>query len=240
IITTRKLKKEFSLEHLLREDFPDLFIITHSLELLQKIPLRENIFAELISTRYEQKKTRSLYEFCISNGVKYVASNPIYFLNKDDYLIHQTVTAIRTGTTIENINSADLADEEFYFKDPAQIEKIWRKLPDALNNIEFIKDDCNVDLGLGRYKFPVYPSDEDPFSLLWQLSFEGLSKRYNPVTPQAKERLLYELNVINDLHLSNYFLVVWDILKEARRRGMITIGRGSAANSIVSYCLGFT
>ncbi len=242
IITSRKLKEDFSLVKLLRNDFPDLFIVTHSLELLKNIPVRNNIFAELISTKKEKKKTRELYEFSLLKGIPGVPSHPIYFPEKDDYIIHKTVSAIKNRSTLDNLNSSLLVDDEFYFKDPAQLDKLWNKFPKEIKNLNYIVDNCNVDLELGQYKFPRYktPENEESFSLLWRLSFEGLSKRYSNITSEIISRLKYELDVISELNLADYFLVVWDILRETKRRRMMTIGRGSAANSIVSYCLGFT
>lgn len=242
IITTKKLKPDFSLIKLLASEYPNLFIITGSLELLQKIPLRTNIFAELISTNHKKAATRKLYEFAKSKGVRCVASNPVYFLDKDDFLLHKVITAIRTRGNLVNLKSEDLVDEEYYFKDPHRLDELWHGLPDALSNINYIIDNCNVDLGIGKYKFPVFKTndDNDSFSFLWGLSFQGLGQRYTKITDDIRKRLEYELSVIDDLGLSDYFLVVWDIVREAKRRAMMMIGRGSAANSLVSYCLGFT
>jgi DNA polymerase III alpha subunit len=161
-------------------------------------------------------------------------------LNKEDFIIHKTITAIKNRQTLENIDHSNLADEEFYFKDPAQLDKLWRNLPEALENINYIVEQCDVDLKLNQYKYPVFPSSGNSFSLLHDLSYEGLRQRYDVITPLIEDRLTTELQTINELYLSDYFLVVWDILKEAKRRRMMTIGRGSAANSMVSYCLGFT
>jgi len=242
IITTKKLKQEFSLVNLLAAEYPNLFIITGSLKLLQKIPLRQNIFAELISTEHRKGVTRKLYEFAKAKGMRYVASNPVYFIDKEDFLLHKTLTAIRTRGNVTNLTSNVLADEEYYFKNPHLLDDLWRGLPEAVANIDYIIDNCNVDLGIGKYKFPVFKTndDNDSFSFLWGLCFEGLSQRYIKITDDIRKRLEYELGVIDDLDLADYFLIVWDIVREAKRRSMMMIGRGSAANSLVSYCLGFT
>ena len=84
------------------------------------------------------------------------------------------------------------------------------------------------------------PSGETSFSYLWKVAFEGMSKRYRPITEKVVNRLQYELEVIDEMGYCDYFLVVWDIVNEAKRRNMMNIGRGSAANSLVSFCLGFT
>lgn len=246
IITTRKLKDDFRVIDLLHEDVSNLFLISSSMKLLkeskdliQKFP---NFYVELIVTKKLKKKTRALYQFAKDNGIKFVASQPTYFETKEDHFLHRVVSAIREKSTIENIDESLLVDEEFYFHSPKEIEKIWSKLPEALNSLEYITENCNVDLKFGEYKFPIFPlpKEENAYSMLWKLAFEGLKNKYRPLTQKAIDRLKYELEVIEELGFSNYFLIVWDIVREAERRRIITIGRGSAADSLVSYCLGFT
>ena len=242
IITTKKLKEDFSLTNLLQTYFPNLFIITNSLKLLKNIPRHNNIFAELISTKAKRSRTKVLYNYAVQNNIPFVASNPIYFLDEKDFLIHKVVTAIKNRETISNLDEENLVDKEFYFKDPKKTFKLWSSIPDAIKNLNYIIENCNVDLQLGKLKFPLFQSSsyENSILLLKNLSFDGLKKRYDIITKKIEDRLNEELGVINDMGFADYFLVVWDISKEAKRRGMMTIGRGSAANSIVSYCLGFT
>ncbi len=256
IITSRKLRESmpsaednFSLIKLLQNDFPNLFIITSSLELLRNIPLngngRKNIFAELIAVKNKGSITRSLYEFAKLNKLSCIASNPVYFLNKEDYILHKVLRTISERGTIENISVDNPVDEEYYFKDPAELMQLWKNLPEAIANTYFIAENCNVNLEIGKYKFPSFESfnnfnDIDAFTTLWNLAFEGLYRRYPEGNSKAADRLNSELEVIFYMELTDYFLVVWDILREAKKRGMMHIGRGSAANSIVSYCLGFT
>ena len=241
IITSRKLKDDFSLIKLLQNNFPNLFIITSSLELLKNIPLKQNIFAELITTKKWEGRTRNLYEYASLKKISYVASNPVYFLNREDHLIHKVLKTINERGTLENIHADELVDEGFYFKNPGELMQLWKNLPQAVESTYFIAENCNVDLELGKYKFPsLKNSNEDTFTILWKLAFDGLRQRYSNSSSEAVDRLNRELDVIYNLHLTDYFLVVWDILREAKGRGMLHIGRGSAANSIVSYCLGFT
>jgi DNA polymerase III alpha subunit len=243
IITSKKLKPDFSLVGLLQDYFPNLFIIIHSYHLLCEVPPYDNIFAELIISNEKRKKeSRLLYKTAMERKIKVVASNPVFFSAPEQYLLHKIVTGIKHRKMLTTLNPGDLTDEEFYFKNPSFLYKEWSRIPSAIENIYYITENCNVDLMLGKYKFPTLPDnqDENSFSLLWQLTHTGLEKRYKKITPEIRARLDMELNVINDLSLADYFLIVWDILREAKRRGMLTIGRGSAANSIVSYCLGFT
>jgi DNA-directed DNA polymerase III PolC len=256
IITSRKLlesmppaEDNFSLIKLLRNYFPNLFIITSSLELLQNISVnentRKNIFVELIAVKKHESSARNLYEFANSKKLAYIASNPVYFLNKEDYILHRVLRTINERGTIENIFPDDPVDEEFYFKNPGELMQLWKNLPEAISNTYYIAENCNVDLEIGEYKFPSFQrfnnfNDENTFTTLSNLAFNGLYQRYPKDNTEAVRRLHRELDIILDRGLTNYFLVVWDILREAKRRGMMHIGRGSAANSIASYCLGFT
>ncbi len=246
ITTSRKIKENFSLVKIFDENLEDVFIITSSMPLLKEIyqyqKLRKNLFVELIAAKKHKSKTRELFDFAKAKGLQFIASNPTYFLTPDDYLLHKVVTAIRLNTTLENLSEDDLVDEEYYYKSNKELRQIWRGLPLALESTSRIAAGCNVDLALGVNKFPSFPlpPDETPFSLLWKACFEGLGKKYHPITEEAVKRLQYELSVIDELGLSEYFLVVHDIVCEAKLRRMRLIGRGSAANSLVSYCLGFT
>jgi DNA polymerase III alpha subunit len=242
IITSRKLNDDFSLKNLLKKKLENLFILTPSIELTKDIQPEDNLFVELIASKKEKSNNRNRYNFALEKGFKFIVTNPIYFLEEKDYLLHKTLTAIRLKTNIDNLQPEDLADEEFYFKDPKSIEREWKNLPEACVNSELIAKDCNVDLKLSEYKFPAYstPSNIPADTLLWNESFKGLEKRFSSVTDQAKKRLEMELSVISEMGFSNYFLIVWDIVNEAKRRGMMTIGRGSAANSFVAFCLELT
>jgi DNA-directed DNA polymerase III PolC len=246
IITSRKLKDDFFLIDLFHQDLTDLFVITSSLQLLEKIKhcinWGENIYAELVVTEKQKRKTRKLYEFAKANGLQVVASHPAYFQKPDDYLLHKVVTAIRLNSTLENVDESELVDEELCLKSADDLLKTWRSLPEAIWNVDHITQNCNVNLEFGKYKFPVFslPSGETSFSYLWKICFNGLAEKYQPITEKAVKRLQYELEVIDELGFSDYFLIVWDIAREAHKRKMMTIGRGSAANSLVAYCLDFT
>ena len=246
IITTRKLKENFSLLDVVKNVSDNLFILTSSIHLLEELltctRIHKNLYVELIVTDKQKTKTRVLYNFAKKNNLQIIASHPAYFLKSEDFVLHRTVTAIRLNKTFENLDESDLVDEEYYLKTPEEIKSTWKSLPEALWNMDYIAKNCNVNFEFGKYKFPVYPipNSDNAFSYLWKICFQGLSEKYQPITDKAVKRLQYELEVIDDLGFCDYFLVVWDIVREARRRGMMTIGRGSAANSLVSYCLDFT
>ncbi|MGE5354073.1 MAG: PHP domain-containing protein [Acidobacteriota bacterium] len=246
LITARNLKEDFCLEDVFRTDLNNLYVISSSLKLLNKIKgcrcWKENIFAELIVTDRHKKKTRALYDFARANALQVVASHPSYFLKPEDYLLHRVVSAIRLNSTLHNLPVESLADEEYCLKSADEMKILWKALPEALWNIEQIVRGCNVELELGTQKFPVFslPEGETAFSYLWKVAFRGLEEKYKPITEKAIKRLQHELEVIEELNYTDYFLIIWDIIREARKRGMVSIGRGSAANSLVSYCLDFT
>ena len=246
IITSRKLKDDFSLAGLLKQNLDNLFIITSSIELLKTINCEDavpkNLFVELVITEKQKRKTRVLYELAKEKNFPIAASHPAYFAKKEDYTLYKTMNAIRLGTTLDNIKETELADKECYLLSSSEMRKKWKALPEALLNVEKIARSCHVDLELGKYKFPLFPlpAGETAFSFLWKISFRGLEERYQPITDQSVKRLQYELEVIDEMGFCDYFLIVWDIIREAKGRGIHHIGRGSAANSLVAYCLAFT
>ena len=245
IITERKLNENFSLTELMKNISDNLFVVTPSLKLTKRIfkfVNKKNFFVELLLAENKKHATRKLYEFAKQNVINYLASNPAYFEKKEDYKLHKTVRAVKLNSTLANIDKNDLAGKENYLRTPEEIKRMWSKLPQALKNVNRIAENCNVNLKLNEYKFPRFKlqNNMEPFTLLWNICFNGLEKRYGTITKKAEERLKYELEVINQLNFTDYFLIVRDIVREAKRRGMITVGRGSAANSLVSYCLEFT
>ncbi len=246
IITARNLDKKFSVISTVQNVSDNLFIFTSSLDLLKNISfseqLKRNFYVELIITEKQKKHTRLLYNFAKENNISVIASHPAYFFDKADFEFYKVIAAIEKNKTVENFEEAELMDSEFYLKTPDEFSANWKALPEAIKNTDFIAENCNVNLELGEYKFPTYfvPKGETAFTYLWKIASDGLAERYKPITEEAVARLKFELGIINELGFSDYFLIVWDIVKEAHRRNMVTVGRGSAANSIVAYCLNLT
>ena len=244
LISKRRLEPRFSLPQALGETLEGIIILTSSLNLLQELSPRhrDNLFAELIITGEAKSRAHSqrVYDLATQLDIPLVATNDVHFLSPGDHLIHRLVRAIGQRKTLANVDH--LVSSECYLKSDHQMRELFRHLPQALRNTERIAESCQVDLNLGKWKYPTFPlpSGEDPPSYLSKLAWEGLRRRYHPPSPQARKRLSHELKVIRGLNLSSYFLIVWDIAQEAKRRGIRYLGRGSAGNSLVSYCLGFT
>ena len=175
-------------------------------------------------------------------GVSLVATNNVYSLRPEEHLHHRAVNAIRTGGLLTTVAPPEITTREAWFKPAAEMETLFPDHPELLRATMEIADRCNLQLELGKTIFPEFnvPEGESAFSYLWKLSFEGARKRYKPLRPEVLSRLTHELEVIEKLHLAPYFLLVWDIVEEARRRGIPAVARGSAASSIVTYCLGIS
>ena len=177
-----------------------------------------------------------------SLGVPLVATNRVHFLRPEEFLHHRVLNAVRTGSLLTRIAPEEIADAEAYFKSADEMARAFADHPEMLRATLEIAERANLTLELGKIIFPEFPvpAGETPFSYLWKLCFEGARVRYRPPRPEVLARLTHELTVIEKLHLAPYFLLVWDIVEEARRRGIPVVGRGSAASSIVAYCLGIS
>jgi DNA-directed DNA polymerase III PolC len=175
-------------------------------------------------------------------GVPLVATNNVYFLRPEEYLHHRAVNAVRTGGLLTTVAAPDITTGEAWFKPAAEMQKLFPDHPGLLHATLDIADRCNLELTLNKTIFPEFPvpKDESAFSYLWKLCFAGAQKRYRPLRPEVLSRLTHELGVIEKLHLAPYFLLVWEIVEEAKRRGIPAVARGSAASSIVTYCLGIS
>lgn len=173
-------------------------------------------------------------------GMPLVATNDAHYLHKDDARAHDVLLAISTGQLVSDPDRPRYETPEFYLKSPAEMRELFRDHPEAADATLAIAERCRVELDFDTLHLPRF-SDEDPVRRLRDLCAQGLAERYRPPTPQALQRLDYELGVIEKMDFSSYFLVVWDICRFAREIGVRTGGgRGSAAGSIVSYVLRIT
>ncbi len=175
-------------------------------------------------------------------GVPLVATNNVHFLRPEEHLHHRAVNAIRTGGLLTTVAAPDITTGEAWFKPAAEMQTLFPDHPELLRATLEIAERCNLELTLNKTIFPEFPvpEGESAFSYLWKLCFAGAQRRYRPLRPEVLSRLTHELGVIEKLHLAPYFLLVWDIVEEAKRRGIPAVARGSAASSMVTYCLGIS
>jgi DNA-directed DNA polymerase III PolC len=175
-------------------------------------------------------------------NIPLVATNNVHFLKPEEHLHHRAVNAIRTGSLLTTVAPPEITTGEAWFKPAPEMQRLFPDHPQLLRATLDIAERCNLQLELGKLIFPEFPvpPGESPFSYLWKLSFEGARKRYRSLRPEVLARLTHELEVIDKLNLAPYFLLVWDIVEEANRRGIPAVARGSAASSMVTYCLGIS
>ncbi len=184
-------------------------------------------------------------------GVGLVATNNVHYATADGHRLLDVLTATRHNVSLAELGTQQRPNSEFYLKGAAEMAVLFDACPEALAAAQVIADRCDVALDFSRRRLPAFPPSsaafphgiprgETAFSRLHALAQAGLCAKYNPVTPQAVKQLAHELAVIETAGLADYFLIVWDIVREARARGIRCQGRGSAANSLVAYLLGIT
>jgi len=175
-------------------------------------------------------------------GIPLVATNNVHFLKPEEHLHHRVVNAIRTGGLLTTVAAHDITTPEAWFKPAAEMQRLFPDHPELLRATLEIAERCNLQLELGQLIVPEFPVPEGktPSSFLAELCDRGATERYQWPPQEVHDRLRHELRVIEKWHLAPYFLLVWDIVEEARQRGIPAVARGSAASSMVAYCLGIS
>ncbi len=205
----------------------------------------ENFFLELMDHGIEEQKevNKFLIDAGKRKGVPLVVTNDVHYLRREDAKAHDYLLCIQTGAFAREEKRMRFSSEEFYMKTPEEILKLFPDFPEALAKTEEIAQNCDVEIELGNIYLPRYepPEGFDTDSYLNQLARKGIKEKYGEVPPDVEERLERELDVIKKLGFSGYFLIVWDFVTFAKRKGIrVGPGRGSAAGSLVAYALGIT
>jgi len=175
-------------------------------------------------------------------GVGLVATNDIHYLEKEDAKYQDVLLCIQTERTVDDEDRMRFETEEFYIKSPEEMDGLFGMYEGALENTVKIAESCNVDFDFNSRHLPSYdvPEGKTPFEYLTELCVGGMKERYGD-NEDIRKRLDYELDVIQSMGFVDYFLIVWDFINYAKTHDVIVgPGRGSAAGSIVSYCLGIT
>jgi DNA polymerase-3 subunit alpha len=207
---------------------------------------RFDFYLELQDHRIElqQKINRGMMQLSKDLDLPVAATNDVHYLNQADSQLHEMVLCIRDGKTFNDTNRFRYpGGPEYYFKSPAEMAQLFQEVPEALSNTLAIAEKCHVIIETGNYKLPIYdvPPGHTPESYLRELTWKGIRERYAEITPEIRQRVEFELGVIEHMGFPSYFLVVWDFINYARLRGIsVGPGRGSAAGSIVSYALRIT
>lgn len=177
-------------------------------------------------------------------GIELVCTNDSHYVRAEDWEAHDILLCMQTGNTINDENRLRYEGGQYYLKSEEEMLKLFGYAKQAVENTHKIAERCNVEIVFGEQKLPKYDVPKeypDAFSYLTYLCEKGLKERYENVTLELEERLHYELGVIKDMGFVDYFLIVWDYVNYAKSHDIaVGPGRGSAAGSIVSYCLRIT
>lgn len=190
----------------------------------------------------QQMVNQSLLRMSNETGIELVATNDVHYTYAEDEKPHDMLLCIQTGKKLADEDRMRYEGGQYYIKSEDEMKTLFPYALQALENTQKIADRCNVEIEFGVTKLPKYdvPDGYTSWEYLNKLCYEGLAERY-PDDESLKERLEYELGVIKSMGYVDYFLIVWDFIKYARDHGiMVGPGRGSAAGSIVAYCLGIT
>lgn len=175
-------------------------------------------------------------------GLRYVATGNTHYHVRERHRLQDVLVTVRHRATLDTSHHLRRPNSEFYLKSPAEMAERFALLPEALTASLRLAEECSVTLDFTDYRFPDFelPPGETAESYLARLCQEGALRKYGHTGGEVAEKLAYELGLIGRLGLCGYFLIVWDLMRFARERGIPAQGRGSAANSIVAYVLGLT
>jgi error-prone DNA polymerase len=171
-----------------------------------------------------------------------VIMQPVTFADKYDIFIHRSLRAVDNNILLSHLKPSQCAGEDEFFISPDEIKKVFSSYPGIVSNTSDLLDDCSLafDLESQKNKKIFSASRYDDKLLLEKLAWDGMEYRYGKHNNEAKKRISHELEIIDRLGFSAYFLITWDIVRYSMARGFYHVGRGSGANSIVAYCLKIT
>ena len=212
---------------------------------LEKIFGKDNFFLELQDHGIPQQGTvnQALLRISQETGIKLVATNDVHYIMAEDAEAHDILLCIQTQKKVQDTDRMRYEGGQYYLKSEEQMLELFPYATEAVMNTGLVAERCHVEIEFGNYKLPRFdvPDGFTAEGYLEKLCKEGFYERYKNPPEELEERLAYELDTINTMGFTDYFLIVWDFIKYARDNGIsVGPGRGSAAGSIVSYSLGIT
>ncbi len=205
----------------------------------------DQVYLEMIHSYlpFTKRLLGEMYKLHEELHIPLVATNNVHYVEKDDFRIHDLLVCTRTQTKLGDIHSERPLNGENYLAPPEEMKKRFAAFPEAIKNTLEIAQRCEVALDLGRNLFPRYfPGEERQKSIqrLHDLTWAGAKRRYTHISAPLRERIEHELQIIEQLDVADYFLTVWDLVQYAQKQNIRYAGRGSAADSVVVYCLEIT
>jgi DNA polymerase-3 subunit alpha len=206
---------------------------------------RDSVYVEMQNAHLEvqQRINPVLVQLAERSGLPLVATGDVHYLRHEDARAHEALLCIQSGDSLKNPNHWKFDTDHFYFKTAAEMAADFPGHEDALRRTLEIAERCNVEIALDRILLPHFPVPDgrDAFDYLVELCEKGLARRYDKVGADLQERLKFELKTIKEMGFADYFLIVSDFIGFAKRNGIsVGPGRGSAAGSLVAYCLEIT
>jgi DNA polymerase-3 subunit alpha len=209
---------------------------------------KDNFYVELQQHNIAEitELNRQLLDLGVRYAAKYVATNDVHYIKKDDAHLQDVLLAMQTGKTLDDPDRVMKVgdDPTYYLRSPQEMLDLFGEVPEALSNTLEIAERCNVSLDFTEYHLPHFPVPEGHTeeSYLRHLCEKGLEMRYGRHADDKviRDRLNYELGVIHNMGFDAYFIIVWDLVREAQKRNILYTTRGSAAGSIVAYSLEIT
>ncbi|MBA3075663.1 MAG: DNA polymerase III subunit alpha [Anaerolineae bacterium] len=203
----------------------------------------DNFFVELQSHDIAELPAlnKTLVDLGKRYNAKYIATNDVHYINRSDARLQDIMLCIQTGSLVSDTNRMRMTGDSYYLRSPEEMAALFPEMPDALSNTLLIADRCNVDLIKKGYHLPqfVVPDGFTGETYLRKLCEEGLKIQYGNKAdnPEIRDRLNYELGIINSMGFNAYFLIVWDLCRFSRENNVWYNTRGSGAGSIVAYSL---
>jgi DNA polymerase III subunit alpha len=215
------------------------------LDRLEQVFGRDNVYVELQNAHLDvqQRINPHLVELAAKRSLPLVATGDVHYLRHEDARAHEALLCIQSGDSLKNPNHWRFETDQFYFKTPDEMALDFPGHEEALRRTLEVAARCDVEIALDRILLPHFPTPDgrDAFEYLVELCEKGADRRYGQVTPELRERLQFELKTIKEMGFSDYFLIVADFVGFAKRNGVsVGPGRGSAAGSLVAYCLDIT
>ena len=191
----------------------------------------------------QPKVNQQLVRLSEETGLPLVATNDAHYLRQEDAKTQDVLMCIQMGKTVDDTNRLKFETQEFYIKSEEQMRELFSAYPEAIENTAKIAARCNVEFTFGKYHLPEFklPAGYDSLTYLKELCDKGYKERYGDAHPEYRAQMDYEIDMIEKMGFTDYFLIVWDFVNFAKSAGIpVGPGRGSAAGSMVTYALHIT